>query len=295
MEKNKTLQHSVAVQYYIDHYTPPSPSSILTWKHQSEGNVRCVKWNPHILASVSTLYRSLGTGTDCQTFEINRRQTISNDNAAWLFHFLIPPVPGWDDKDADCPHNILFEGPGAEIELDLDEDTIEYSCDLEVMYVALELCNFLGIQASCRLVDEMYGKPILIDSDKVCIIPPLVSSILMKDIQDICPIELVIHHQLFLRVHYDAGLRACEQIFVLKYSNNRYIANGEYYENDRYLCKIQAYIACAKKMLEITQRDKKFVTERLGWGQTNEFYGVKIHLREPFPYLLAENNGHLGQ
>jgi len=143
---------SVAVRCYLEIFSPASLETTFTWTKDTR--TQTLHWNPGFLATVSVLYEESKPSPLWTTFEINHRNTIKTDSAAYLFHNLISPCPGWDTKDDQLPEQLIEDAESLDLTLDDNED-ITHS--ITEIYRALELCNFLHIEANNYVVKKIFS------------------------------------------------------------------------------------------------------------------------------------------
>ncbi len=248
---------SVAVRCYLEHFSPASLETTFTWTTNTR--TQKLHWDPKFLATVSVIYEESKPSPTWTTFEINHRNTIKTDSAAYLFHNLISPCPGWDTKDDQRPEQLIEDAEFLDLKLDDNEDITH---GIDDTYWALELCDFLQIEANDYAVKRVFATG---------------------------PLHLIHYiipcYEVFLRVRYQKGIEACENRF--KEFMNAAIQdipvhkrNRTEYLNEFHLCKIKAYIVFANNARGLSGETKTFFREVLGWEDHMERYGIWISLTD---------------
>lgn len=252
---------SVAVRYYIERYTPASLETTFTWTTNTR--TQTLHWDPKFFATVSKFYENMSQMEEpWTTFKINHRNTIKNDNAAHLFHNLIPTSPGWDKYDRQLPKNLIEDAETLELTFDDDNRKINYT--INDIYCALELCDFLCIEANDYIVKDIFIAT-------------------AGDSRRFNLQFVITYHQMFLHTHYKRGIEACENRFNEMYSLSGSIRSlpgytHSDYLNESYSCKIKAYVDFAKHISFLPTTHKTFLKEIMLWKDQMEIFGVLITL-----------------
>lgn len=259
------MRNSFAVRYLIENFSPASLKTTFTWT--TDTRTQTLQWDPTFFATISELYGALQPSSPWTAFEINYRQTLDNDNSAFLFHLLMPCSPGWNASDDRLPEQLIENAEEMELTQEDNEHGLDYG--ISDIYKALELCQFLRIEANDYIVKNVLTTN---GESKISIILQIV----------------VPYHQLFLRVQYQHGIQWCEKIFMdlfFKAIIIRVVSADEklvYIENlnDLYVCKVQAYAQFAQHSRHLSITTKNFLRETLGWEGQVERFGIWISLTD---------------
>ena len=92
--------------------------------------------------------------------------------------------------------------------------------------------------------------------------------------QEIHPIDIIPYYEVFLHLHYKSGIRACEQLFRVKYDGPKYTCSSIADQNENYSSKVKAYFEFSKQMRSIDEDIKTFLSERMGWKNQVERFGI---------------------
>jgi len=175
---------------------------------------------------------------------------------------FIPPIPGWSE------HNLSDAATDLSNYIDCSHRWSNGPQEMEDVYCALELCNFLGIKAILDffLPRAKLDTPVYRPKSKALVL-------------------FIPYHQIFMQTNFERGIQYIEHTFRHWYKKDTttnyldYCSNKDpSYKNETYGCMIQAYIEFAEMISEVKPHVQMYMHKHLNWGRETEQFGVHIVL-----------------